>query len=295
MRRVVQAAIAVVFAVLAFLALFHGRAAKDAENRLDLAPRPSAATPFREETTLRNVTGAPLAYTVLASPGVKGPVTRTLAVGAVDRLASAVPVEIAFDSGKREARCTVHPGKPYSFRRDERGAIRVYPGSHGRSDAADLAPFVPTPPEIVARMLELAGVGRNDVVYDLGCGDGRVVIAAAKTYGARGVGVELDPDLLARCRAGAEREGVSKLVRFLDMDATKARLTEATVVAVYLLPESLESLVPVFERDLRPGARVVSHDYRVPGWDGRLVSSEALPGEGGRDHRILLYRMPGAK
>lgn len=295
MRRAVRAAVAAAFAALAVLALFHGRPGKEAENRIDLAPRPSAATPFREETTLRNVTGAPIAYTVLPSPGVRGPVARTLAVGAVDRLATALPVEIAFDNGKRTSTYTVHPGKPYSFRYDEGGTVRIYPGSHGREDAADLAPFVPTPPDVVARMLELAAVGQDDVVYDLGCGDGRMVIAAARTYGARGVGIELDPALLAQCRAGAEREGVSKLVRFLEMDAAKARLTEATVVAVYLLPESLETLAPLFERDLRPGARIVSHDYRIPGWDARLARTETVAGPGGREHRILLYRLPGAK
>jgi cyclopropane fatty-acyl-phospholipid synthase-like methyltransferase len=122
-----------------------------------------------------------------------------------------------------------------------------------------------------------------------------MVIAAAKAYGARGVGVELDPALLAQCRAGAEREGVSRLVRFLEMDATKARLTEATVVAVYLLPESLETLGPVFERDLRPGARIVSHDYKIPGWEARLVHSETLADPSDREHRILLYRLPGAR
>ena len=295
MKRAVQAAIAVAFAALTVLALFYGRAGKEAENRVDLAPRPSAATPFREETTLRNVTKLPIAYTIMPGPGVRGPVTRTLAVGAVDRLATALPVEISFDNGKRTSAYTVHPGKPYSFRYDESGIIKVYPGSHGREDAADLAPFVPTPPNVVARMLELAAIDKSDVVYDVGCGDGRMVIAAAKTYGARGVGIEIDPALLAECRAGAERESVSKLVRFLEMDATKARLSEATVIAVYLLPESLEILAPVFERDLRPGARIVSHDYKIPGWDARLVHSETLADKSDREHRILLYRMPGAK
>jgi Methyltransferase domain len=291
-RRVVQAAIVVAFAALAVLALFHGRTGKEAENRIDLAPRPSAATPFREEATLRNVTKRPIAYTILPSPGGRGRVTRTLAVGAVDRIATDQPVEITFDNGKHTSTYLVHPGKPYSFRFDESNVIKVYPGSHGREDAADLAPYVPTPPEVVARMLEIASVGPSDVVYDIGCGDGRMVIAAAKLHGAHGIGIELDPALIAECRAGAEREGVSKLVRFLEMDATKARLTEATVLALYLLPESLETLAPTFERDLRPGARIVSHDYKIPGWDARLVSTEVLPGTGGRDHRILLYQMP---
>jgi SAM-dependent methyltransferase len=225
--------------------------------------------------------------------GVRGPVTRTLAVGAVDRITTDLPVDISFDNGKRAATYTVHPGKPYSFRYDETDIVKVYPGSHGREDAADLAPFVPTPQNVVERMLEAASVDKSDVVYDLGCGDGRMVITAAKIYGARGVGIEIDPVLVAECRAGAEREGVSKLVRFLKMDATKIRLSEATVLALYLLPESLEVLGPVFERDLRPGARIVSHDYRIPGWDARLVHNETLNDEKGHEHRILLYRMPG--
>jgi SAM-dependent methyltransferase len=292
MKRVVQAAVAAGFLVLAVLALFYGRAGKEPENRIDLAPRPSAASPFREEATLRNVTKRPVAYTIMPGRGVRGPVARTLAVGAVDRIATDLPVEISFDNGKRTSTYLVHPGKPYSFRYDASDTVRVYPGSHGREDAADLAPFVPTPKIVVERMLEIAAVGEKDVVYDVGCGDGRMVIAAAKLHGARGVGIEIDPGLVAECRAAADREGASSLVRFLEMDATKARLTEATVLALYLLPESLEVLSPIFERDLRPGARIVSHDYKIPGWDARLVLSETLTDEAGREHKIHLYRLP---
>jgi SAM-dependent methyltransferase len=292
MKRVLQAFIAAAFLAFAVLALFVARPAPEAENRVDLTDRPGAAAPFREEATLRNVTKAPITYAILPGPGGRAAQTRTLAVGAVDRIAADHPVEISFDSGRRTTGYLVHPGKPYSFRLDENGVIRIYPGSHGREDAADLAPFVPTPPEVVARMLELAAVGADDVVYDLGCGDGRMVIAAAKTRGARGVGIELDPALLAECKASAEREGVSRRVKFLRQDAAKADLTGATVLVLYLLPESLETLAPVFERDLRAGARIVSHDYRIPGWDDRLVLTEVLPGGPDRDHRIVLYRMP---
>ena len=205
---------------------------------------------------------------------------------------TALPVEIAFDNGRRTTTYLVHPERPYCFRYDETGAIRVYPGSHGREDEADLAPFVPTPPEVVARMIEMAAVGPADVVYDLGCGDGRMVIAAAKTRGARGVGIELDKGLLAECRAAAAREGVERLVRFERLDATKARLNEATVLLLYLLPESLETLTPAFERDLAPGVRIVSHDYKIPGWDARIARTEVLPGTVSRAHRIILYKMP---
>lgn len=292
LKRTVQIGLAVAFLVFAVLALFVGRPAREAENRVDLAPRPAATTAFREEATLRNVTKKPVVYTILPGTGARLPRTRTLAVGAVDRLATDLPVEISFDNGRRTTTYLVHPEKPYSFRYDENAVIRIYPGSHGREDQADLAPFVPTPPAVVARMLEMAAVGPNDVVYDLGCGDGRMVIAAAKICGARGVGIELDPALIDECRAAADREGVGDLVRFLHMDATKARLNEATVLLLYLLPESLETLAPGFDRDLRPGARIVSHDYKIPGWDGRIVRTEVLPGGNERDHRIILYRMP---
>ncbi|MBE3111072.1 MAG: class I SAM-dependent methyltransferase, partial [Acidobacteria bacterium] len=134
-----------------------------------------------------------------------------------------------------------------------------------------------------------------DVVYDIGCGDGRMVITAAKNYGARGVGIDIDAALIEECRAGAKREGVEKLVRFLHMDATKARLTEATVLALYLLPESLETLQPLFDKDLAAGVRIVSHNYEIPGWDGQLVRSEVVTDDKGREHKIHLYRMPVTK
>jgi SAM-dependent methyltransferase len=291
-KRVVQLGIAAAFLVVAVLALFVGRPGREAQNRVDLAPRPGAATAVGEEATLRNVTKKPIAYTIMPGPGNRVPRTRTLAVAVVDRIVTDLPVEISFDNGRRTMTYLIHPGKPYSFRYDESDIIRVYPGSHGREDAADLAPYVPTPPEVVTRMLEIGAVGANDVVYDLGCGDGRMVIAAAKTRGAHGVGIELDEALLAECRASAEKEGVGKLVRFLRLDATKARLTDATILLLYLLPESLETLEPVFERDLAPGVRIVSHDYKIPGWDARIVRTEVIPGENDRDHRIILYRMP---
>ncbi len=295
MKRAIQAVLAVAFLVLAVLAVFVVKPAREPENRIDLGPRPSSALVFRKEATLRNVTKKDIVYTIKPGPMARVPHTRTLRVGAVDRIAADQPVEISFDNGKWTVVYLVHPGKPYSFRYDENDVIKVYPGSHGRPDAADLAPFVPTPQPVVERMLEVAAVGRDDVVYDIGCGDGRMVITAAKKYRARGVGIDIDAALIEECRAGAKREGVEKLVRFLHMDATKARLTEATVLALYLLPESLETLEPLFDRDLAAGVRIVSHNYKIPGWDGRLVHSEVMSDDKGREHKIYLYRIPGAK
>jgi len=295
LKRAIQAGLVVAFLALVGLALFVVRPGREAENRVDLSPRPSSAAIFREEATLRNVTRRDIVYTIKPGSGWRAPRTRTLRVGAVDRLATDLPVEISFDNGKWTSVYFVHPGKPYSFRYDKNDVIKVYPGSHGRSDAADLAPYVPTPQEVVERMLEVAAVGRDDVVYDIGCGDGRMVITAAKIYRARGVGIDIDAALIEECRAGAAREGVGKLVRFLHMDATKARVTEATVLALYLLPESLEILKPLFERDLAPGVRIVSHDYQIPGWDDRLVRSEVMTDENGREHKVHLYKVSGKK
>lgn len=277
--------------LLAFAALsyFLIKPPAKVENRVILDERRPVAA-FGQETTLRNVTKKDVQYVISANPYMSRPRTRKLAVGSVDRIATDIPVEITFDNGSRRSSYTVFPGRPYSFRYDENGLIRVYPGAHGREDAADLAPYVPTPPAVVEKMLALAKVGPDDIVYDIGCGDGRMVIAAAKIYGARGVGIEIDPKLVAECEAGAKKEGVEALVRFICADATKVHIAPATVLALYLLPESLETLKPLFESDLKPGTRIVSHNYRIPGWDDRIVAQDVIPVEGSRPHKIYLYR-----
>ena len=252
-------------------------------------PSDESAALFLPETTLRNVTKQAVQYTVKQRGSSRPPLLRTLEEGAIDRLATDEPLEVVFHNESREVRYTAYPGQPYSFRYNDRNEVSLYPGAHGRQDAADLAPFVPTPMPVVAKMLEMAQVDKDDILYDIGCGDGRIVIAAAKTYGARGVGIDIDPKLIAESEANAEKEGVESLTRFIAMDATKARFSEATVVAVYLLPESLEILRPQFESQLRPGVFIVSHNYAIPGWEDRLVRTEVVTDENGRKHRVLLY------
>ncbi len=127
-------------------------------------------------------------------------------------------------------------------------------------------PFVSTPHEVVEAMLVLAKVGPNDVVYDLGCGDGRFVIAAAHEFGARGVGIDIDPARIAEARAAAQSEGVAERVRFLKQDLFTVDLSPATVVTLFLLPELNDRLAPKLKRELRPGARVVSHRWMIRGW-----------------------------
>jgi SAM-dependent methyltransferase len=121
--------------------------------------------------------------------------------------------------------------------------------------------YVPTTNEVVDRMLDMANISPLDVVYDLGCGDGRIVIAAAKQYGTRGVGVDLDPARIREARANAKKAGVENLVKFEVGDLFKTDLTEATVVTLYLLPELNRRLKPKLFAELKPGARVVSHDF----------------------------------
>lgn len=124
-------------------------------------------------------------------------------------------------------------------------------------------PYVPTRQEVVEAMLELAGVTANDVVYDLGCGDGRIVVTAARKHGARGVGVDIDPERIQDANYIARRVGVTDRVKFYVGDLFDADIREATVVTLYLLPEINLKLKPKLLRDLRPGTRVVSHDFTM--------------------------------
>jgi SAM-dependent methyltransferase len=129
-----------------------------------------------------------------------------------------------------------------------------------------LAPYVPTPQDVVDRMLALAQVTRSDVVFDLGCGDGRLVITAAKTFGARGVGVDIDPDRVAASRAHAARAGVTTLVEFREQDSLTVDVSQATVVTLYLLTEGNLKLRPRLQAQLPNGARIVSHQFAMGDW-----------------------------
>lgn len=129
-----------------------------------------------------------------------------------------------------------------------------------------LAPFVPTPQEVVDRMLEMAQVKPGDVLFDLGSGDGRLVITAAKRFGVRGVGVDIDPDRIAESNANARKEGVEKLVEFRRQDARDVDLSSATVVTLYLLTEANLELRPRLQAQLKPGSRVVSHQFGMGDW-----------------------------
>lgn len=126
--------------------------------------------------------------------------------------------------------------------------------------------FVTTPHRTVKEMLKLAGVSRDDIVYDLGSGDGRVVIAAAKDFGARAVGIDIDPKLIDESRDNARNSGVAHRVRFEQNDVMKADISQATVVTLYMLPAMNTQLLPKLHKELQPGTRVVSHRFLIGDW-----------------------------
>jgi precorrin-6B methylase 2 len=145
--------------------------------------------------------------------------------------------------------------------------------------------YVPTPPEVVEAMLELGKVGKNDTLYDLGSGDGRIPIAAAKKFGIKAVGIDIDPERIAEANANAHREGVADRVTFRNADLFTSDFSEATVVTLYLLDSLNEKLRPKLLRDLKPGTRIVSHAFRMGDWppeqtrdvNGRMIYLWTVP------------------
>jgi len=133
-------------------------------------------------------------------------------------------------------------------------------------------PYVPTPQAVVNRMLDIAQIGKDDLIYDLGCGDGRIVITAAKVHGARGVGIDLNPQRIAEANKNASNAGVGDNVKFLVGDLFKTDFSEATVVTLYLLPSINRQLRPQLWKQLKVGTRVVSHDFDMgPEWPPQKV------------------------
>ena len=155
--------------------------------------------------------------------------------------------------------------------------------------APDLAPFFPTPMNVVDRMLQMAAVTPADTVYDLGSGDGRIVIQAAATFGAKGVGVEYDA-LVAQLAIDAVRKrGLEDKVEIIVGDATKVDVSPATVVTIYLLPETITLLRPNLDTMLRDGVRIVTHNTPMAGW--KSIRTETIEDGNGRTHTLHLYEI----
>ena len=160
-----------------------------------------------------------------------------------------------------------------------------------RPDAPQLAPYVPTPQEVVDRMLALANVTKTDFVVDLGCGDGRIVVTAARKYGARGLGVDIDPVRIDEANANAKAAGVTHLVEFKLQDALKTDVSKASVVTTYLLSQSNLKVRPLITKQLKPGSRIVTHSFSMGDWTP--TKTETFNDDTGRSRTIYLYLADG--
>ena len=179
---------------------------------------------------------------------------------------------------------------PFLLHDADRRATPAAPIAGDIKPAVVFVEFVATPQDVVERMLEMAGVTKSDVLYDLGCGDGRIVVTAARKYGCQAVGYDLDPLRLEEARGNAARHGVSHLVTLERRDVLKADLQEATVVTLYLGTEINARLIPQLER-LRPGARIVSHDFAL----GDLLPDKTvnmISHADGLKHTLYLWTCP---
>jgi len=181
----------------------------------------------------------------------------------------------------------VTPGSGWT----EPGRYADPPASSRTHAPGQLAPFDPTSQEVVDTMLALAGVKKGDVVYDLGAGDGRVVIAAAKKYGVKAIGFEIDPGLVKLARENVRKQGMEKLVEIRQQDFLTADLSPATVVTLYLSYDGNLALRPQLMRQLRPGARIVSYTFDMGDWQPKF--GEAYRDAAGESHALYLWEIGG--
>jgi SAM-dependent methyltransferase len=164
---------------------------------------------------------------------------------------------------------------------------------HSGAWSQEPIPFVPTPTVVVERMLQLAEIKKSDLVYDLGCGDGRILIQAAKKYGTRGVGVDLDPQRVEEAHKNAKKEGVSHLLEFRTEDGTQTDISKATVVMLYMFKWFNNAIRPKLQK-LQPGSRVVAHDFDIDDWKPTAVVNLEPEKDGpgiDRSHTLYLWKV----
>ncbi len=242
------------------------------------------------ETTIRNNTQKVIQYVIQQDrPGEK-PVKKVIKAGNTDHYPGDVALNLTFYRDGKPLLYRLNPGGTYSFRLDDYNGLDVYADTNKKADMEDAVPFVATPMDVVRKMLELACVDKHDIVYDLGCGDGRIVILAAGELGAQGVGIDIDNRRIKESRANAKASGVEDKVEFRLQDVLKADFSEATVVALYMLTEINELLRPQLEKQLRGGTYVVTHSYPVPGWASKMIDFVVMMAEDGEEHLIYLYQ-----
>jgi tRNA G37 N-methylase Trm5 len=156
-----------------------------------------------------------------------------------------------------------------------------------------IVPYVPTPQEVVERMLELAQVKKGDVVYDLGSGDGRIVVTAAKKYGVKAIGFEIDPERIKESQENIKKAGVGHLVEIRQQDIRTVDLSPASVLTMYLLPEVNLMIRPNIWKQMKPGSRVVSHDFDMGDW--KALKTEHIKDGSSWEHTLYLWHVEAAK
>jgi hypothetical protein len=174
----------------------------------------------------------------------------------------------------------------------QRGAV-VGSAALAQSEDKKIVPYVPTPQEVVDRMLEIAQVKKGDVVYDLGSGDGRIVVTAAKKYGVKAIGFEIDPQRIKESHENIKKAGVEKLVEIRQQDIRTVDLSGASVLTMYLLPEVNLMLRPNIWSQMKPGSRVVSHDFDMGDW--KPVKTEEIKDSSGWEHTLYFWRVEAPK
>jgi precorrin-6B methylase 2 len=167
------------------------------------------------------------------------------------------------------------------------------PAQKFEDEGKKIVPYVPTPQEVVERMLELAQVKKGDVVYDLGSGDGRIVVTAAKKYGVRAIGFEIDPERIKESAENIKKAGVGHLVEIRQQDIRTVDLSPATVLTMYLLPEVNLMIRPNIWKQMKPGSRVVSHDFDMGDW--KPLKTENIKDGSSWDHTLYLWHVEAGK
>jgi precorrin-6B methylase 2 len=167
------------------------------------------------------------------------------------------------------------------------------PAQNFEDEGKKIVPYVPTPQEVVERMLELAQVKKGDVVYDLGSGDGRIVVTAAKKYGVRAIGFEIDPERIKESADNIKKAGVGHLVEIRQQDIRTVDLSPASVLTMYLLPEVNLMIRPNIWKQMKPGSRVVSHDFDMGDW--KPLKTENIKDGSSWDHTLYLWHVEAGK
>jgi tRNA G37 N-methylase Trm5 len=171
--------------------------------------------------------------------------------------------------------------------------LSVHAASLVSAQEGKIVPYVPTPQEVVDRMLELAQVKAGDVVYDLGSGDGRIVVTAAKKYGVKAIGFEIDPQRIKESHENIKKAGVEKLVEIRQQDIRTVDLSQASVLTMYLLPEVNLMIRPNIWKQMKPGSRIVSHDFDMGDW--KPLKTEQIKDGSSWDHTLYLWHVEAAK